>query len=287
MSVLSSDENDLFDIAKGAIPSVMFQDEMSQELIAAFAKIFGASRVQMDAWLAETYILDADGFWLDQLALDRNYRRQVGESDAALAQRIRTFADCVTPAALLALVNAALAAQSLGTGYLVEVRRDKAYVSTGYVRITLPAKALLADGDHFTLDSNAYEFDTNGAVSGGRTAIDISAAVTASDVAQATLAAITAHYPTSGVPQLGTCADVIVEGVTTWTEVVTETTFTINSEHFAYLSRGYRIGKNRVPRIIVILPYGTDSGTSMGILDILQRNKAGGVAVSVEVNQVP
>lgn len=125
---LTTQQQDLFTVAKEALPPIIFQDGMQQELISAYAVVFSSSEDQAKTWLAQTFILTASGIWLDQHARDRNTLRQSGESDAALASRLRTFADAVNVSSITARVNAIQTADGFGNCTLVELRQNTARV---------------------------------------------------------------------------------------------------------------------------------------------------------------
>lgn len=128
MSVLSADEQELFNVAKSTLPRWFFQDGDPEETIAALAKIMQLGRAQVQTWLDATYILQATGFWLDQHARDRALARQNGESDANLRTRIRSYADAVTTPAIKAAVNNLLTQAGVADPCAVyESRRDQAY----------------------------------------------------------------------------------------------------------------------------------------------------------------
>lgn len=132
MSVLSADEQELYNVAKASLPRWFFQDQGADEQVAALAKIMQLGRAQVQTWLDATYILRATGFWLDQHAKDRNLARQSGESDAALRLRIRSYADAVTAPAIAAAVNALLVQDGITDPCAIyESRRDQAYYSSG------------------------------------------------------------------------------------------------------------------------------------------------------------
>jgi hypothetical protein len=129
MSALNANEQALYDAAKAALPRWMFSETSNpQELIAAFAKQFGATWDQLDTWVDQIYILQAFGLWLDQHAKDHGTRRQSTESDAVLQERLRNVEEQVTKAALISAVNNILASAGVsGTCDILELRRDHAY----------------------------------------------------------------------------------------------------------------------------------------------------------------
>lgn len=129
MSTLSPEEQELFDTAKVALPRFFFQkDNAPQETLGAAAKTFQLAKTTIAGWLAQSYILQATGFWLDQHAIDRGTRRQNGETDAALAARIRQVEDAVTVPALRAAVNAVLTTAGLANCTIVENHSAHAFL---------------------------------------------------------------------------------------------------------------------------------------------------------------
>lgn len=132
---LTADQQDLFDLAKEGLPSWWFQDETySQEILQAYAVIIDDARQVIQTWQQMSFLLQATGIWLDQHARDRGTFRQLNESDVALRDRLRNFADAVNVASVLAAANRALANQPITppTGYpaIVELRRDRAFSGT-------------------------------------------------------------------------------------------------------------------------------------------------------------
>jgi len=128
MSTLSSDEQELYDVAAGALPRWLFQDNTPQDLIGEFAKVMQMSRAQAQTWLNMAYIKQATDFWLDQHARDRGTSRRLNEDDADLQTRLRSYQDTVTAPAIQIAVNAALLASGIATSCRIwESRRDQAY----------------------------------------------------------------------------------------------------------------------------------------------------------------
>ena len=66
--------------------------------------------------------------WLDQHARDRGTRRQFGEADPALRDRLRNTPEALTRESLLDSINSILSAEGLAdTANMVELTRDRAY----------------------------------------------------------------------------------------------------------------------------------------------------------------
>ncbi len=295
MSVLTSKEQELFDLVKASIPSWVFQSpDAEQEIIAAAAKAMKLVWDQVDTWLSFTRILDATNEWLDQHAKDRGTRRQTDETDEALRQRLRVYEDAVTVASLNEVMESLLEADGItADGALLELRRYRAHLLTHAAIIQAVAAALLSDGETFDVSdgttTETYEFDTGGGVSPGNIAVDISTAVTAEDVSAALVAALTGDFTVETdlydetkiylVPASGNSLAL--------TDSVSEPTFTVTSgRKDAYLSRGYRIG-SRLNTIILILPYGTTDATRDSIIEAARQKKGGGIRVLVEVRGTP
>lgn len=134
MSVLSAREQMLFDSAKKALPSWLFEDESVQELIAAFAKQIAPCWDEAEIRIRDTFIGTSSTDALNQHAKDRGTRRQGNETDPALTARLRYQDDAVTPAAVRTVANNGLEADgvTIPVGYpgLVELRRDRAFFCT-------------------------------------------------------------------------------------------------------------------------------------------------------------
>ena len=134
---LTSSEQELFDFALAGLPAWFQDDERAMEDLAAMAVQVGAARTQQADWFPNTLIGDAVGAvgddpdWLNEHARDRGTSRQESETDPALRERIRNVGDVVTVPALLDAAQAIVDADSVvGTVYMVELRRDKAFIGS-------------------------------------------------------------------------------------------------------------------------------------------------------------
>jgi hypothetical protein len=130
VSVLIPDAQELLNIALDALPKILTTPQV--EMLAAAAREMALAKAQISKWQAETFIKQADGIWLDQAAVDRATRRQNGESDAVLANRLPIPPDVVTYPALLAGIQAILNAAGVTSplGALVELRAGAARMGT-------------------------------------------------------------------------------------------------------------------------------------------------------------
>lgn len=302
MSTLSPAEQEIFDVAKESIPRFFFQKQGApQEIFAAAAKAFGLARSQIDAWLSETLIGQADGFWLDQHAIDRGTRRQANETDPPLASRIRSVEDAVTLPALEAAsttVLSAAAGADVGAD-IVELRAHKGFFANLRMKIQAIDPALLADGEAFSIrdgvTTRVFEFDKNGSIVGGHVSVNISASTTVAHVVAALVTAINGLGNLLAVVNPFDATQVVVfsstpnVSVTLVSETVINPAFLISEgKNAAFASRGYRFG-SLPPRnaLIVILPYGTSAGAAQAVGDMLRQKKGGGIIVHVETRRIP
>jgi hypothetical protein len=123
-------EQKLLNVAKASLPRWLFADG-DPPAIVADAKVFARLWDQLDEWIDATYLTRAPGIWLDQHAVDRNTRRQAGETDAALAERLRHPLDAITLPALTARAQAIVDAEGIGgTVTILELRRVRAFVGS-------------------------------------------------------------------------------------------------------------------------------------------------------------
>lgn len=91
---------------KSWVPSWFFDDEVySEAVFQALAKAFSQADSEMRSYLADTFILSATGYTLDQFGYERNIIRYANENDAQYLQRIRNMANVLTPSSLILLAN--------------------------------------------------------------------------------------------------------------------------------------------------------------------------------------
>lgn len=129
--MLSAKGQNLFDVAKGVLPRLLFTDKTQAEMLAGAANLFAAAWDQIDLWVGLTQILVATGIYLDQHAFDRGTSRQAGETDAMLRNRLRKIDDAVTTSAILAAVNSVLTSGGItASAALVQLRAKRAFFST-------------------------------------------------------------------------------------------------------------------------------------------------------------
>lgn len=119
-----------FDHTKAALPRFLFQLATApHDVLGGYAKMMESFDTQLTLWLTEAYIKTSSGIWLDQHARDHGTTRRASETDVALRERLGLSKNVVVTRLLLTTVNAILAAAGYGTASVVEIRRDKAFLS--------------------------------------------------------------------------------------------------------------------------------------------------------------
>ncbi len=130
---LTAEQQELVDFAKRALPR-WFKEPRDEEFLGAAATIHDGVLQRVRFWLStQTKITTAEGAtadepdWLNQHANDRSTLRAGVETDPTLRARLRSFADALTPVALLEAVNNILSAAGFGPAFLVECPSDAGY----------------------------------------------------------------------------------------------------------------------------------------------------------------
>lgn len=132
---LNASQELLYKWLKSSLPSWAFTTSLG-EAWESIAVVFDAVRTLGYSWARSTFILEAQGSWLDLLARDWGTARRLGESDDSLRDRLRNPEDAVTEPALEAGADGILAAMGTATGAkIVSLRMDCArfvtYAATG------------------------------------------------------------------------------------------------------------------------------------------------------------
>ena len=121
---LTTRQQRLYQRLKSAMPSWAFATATG-EVWESIAVVFDTVREQMRSWVNATYILRAQGSWLDVHANERGTQRKLGESDPSLRERLRTPEDAVTEPSLEAAADAILVAAGGPSGaVVVSLRMD-------------------------------------------------------------------------------------------------------------------------------------------------------------------
>lgn len=293
---LTAEQEKIASWIRGAVPKWFTSTPRAEEDIGALVLIFDAVRAQVAAWREQGAILTADGpvlsggdivepDWLNQHAKDRNTHRQDGETDAALRERLRRYEDAVTVSALLSVVNAMLdAAGVTSNNYgLVELRRDKAYLTTRQ-RITGTGDALTKSGNEVVLTDAAANF------AGGMLRWDRGEVAPTITIAGATSPANDGTFPVTGFIGPGNTAVSYVNA--SGVSEVFAGTWAINDalhdRQDAYVGRGYRCGNGRLPSggqlpaLVVIIPYNASEALRLAVAEAVRQRKAAGTYVIVE-----
>lgn len=284
---LTAEEQRLFDFAKAALPPWIRDDD---EFLLGCAKMFGSVQATIDYWIGQTLITTALGptatspDWLNQHARDRDTNRQPGETSEALRDRLRNVPDALIPSALIAAANAILVADGIaGTAAIVELPRSGAYLGS-YLAMSGVGGVFVQAGTSSKFTPDALPWPTPPWQS-------------------ATITPVRGHRLTiSGAFDAGNDGARIITGLEGNAAIVTnaggvdadDATVTWTVERLdvegnvrdgfarAYLGRGYRMSKPRPLGIVLILPYGSTSGTEASVREMLRQKKAGGFYVRVE-----
>lgn len=223
--------------------------------------------------------------WLQQHARDRGTARQLGETDAALRERLRNVPDAVTRPSLLTAAQAIVdAAGVVGTVALVELRRDKGFFRTaasdagtdgtftgvapdlrfeplaGFA--APPFRAIEEEVEHRIVFSGASLAGNDGTFTITGLAEDAAAYTNASGAAA-------------------------VDTSLTWTVQKHDRDGNLlDGFQDSFLSRGDRMGDDRAA-IVVILPFGCTESTRQSVLEEIRQRKGAGVQVFVECRLNP
>lgn len=288
---LTAEEQELLDFALAGMPP-WFRDTEARDMAleGAYAKMMGAARAQTSYWFGQALIGTATGAtattpdWLQLHAIDRGTRRQDGESDAALRSRLRTYPDALTVATILAAAQAVIdAAGVAGTVYMLELRRDRAYMGKNGPQTGTGGTFTAQAGDLHSFQPTAgwsrpplvglqpnitWKLVISGAADGGN---DGTFEVTELDEDRAVF--------TNAAGVAGADAGVTwrVDRYDQDGNLLTEGT----GRQDAYLSRGHRMGA-QFSSILLILPFGTTAAIAASVEEAVRQRKAAGVRVIVE-----
>lgn len=260
------------------------------EFLLASAQVMTAVQTQTEYLFKQTLITTADGptadapDWLQQHARDRGTSRQVGESNAALAQRLRTIPDALTRQALLDAANAALATAGVaGSAALLELPRDGAFYGS-YTALTGTGGAFTQVGttSKFTpaaLPWPAPPFQAASVAPVRTWQLVISGAAHAGNNGTRAITGLDGNAAI--VTNAGGVAG--ADATVTWkAQRLDQTGNVTDGFHRAYYGRGFRWAQTRPFTVLVILPFGTDLGTQNSVTEALRLKKAAGFKVIVE-----
>ena len=287
---------DYIDHVLNALPRWFSRPERTFENIKAFAEMFQDVEDQIVFWRSQANILDAVGAvtgepdWLQQHAVDRGTRRQEGETDAALRDRLRSFPDALHRNALLTAAQSIVDATGVvGTVVMLELRRDRGHFGK-YSSDTGTGgtfAALTGTEFSFTPDTpfaSPLEVNFPGSGDRGNPQLVVSGANSGGNdgtfpVLRLEGSAVVFDNAT-GVAEADPTA--------TWTLQKRETNGNvIDGFDRAYFGRGYRMAANHQTAFVMILPFGTTEATRLAVLEMLRQKKGAGVLAIVERRQSP
>lgn len=287
---LSADDLDYLNFALSALPRWM---NASDEFLHGAAKLFGTGvKGQIDYWFGQTLIGNALGAgadtpdWLNQHARDRGTARQNGEIDVALRARLRNVPDALTRDSIIAAANLILAASSIaGSAAMVELPRDAAHFGT-FTANTGTGGTFATNGAspgfQFT-PTVAFAAPPYRAASVVRLiqsySITIAGASNAANNGTFAIAGlnINAAKYNNGSGVAGADAGV------TWTiNKLDRRGNKISGHGKSFLSRGFRMAGAGRGEIVLMLPYGSTSGTLASVTEMLRQKKAAGIRAIVE-----
>lgn len=290
---LTSDEEELRQVAIKTLPRWYFDQARADEYVAAVAKIFGPVRANTAELLQTlTLISLAPGAtvtepdWLGQHARDRGTSRQDGETTTRLRERLRNIADMITAPALLAAANAILDDAGIADpAVLVELPRDEAYAS-GYTSIT-------GTGGTFTDPTGtAMRFTPTAKFPAPPYQAARPGLVWKLTIAGAADAGNDGTFATTAV--FGDAAEYVNAGGVAGADAGVDWTLEKYDVEGnlrdgwtrAFAGRGYRVGSS-LPAIVLILPYPTTEAIRREVVEMLRLKKAGGVLALVERREIP
>lgn len=116
---------DLVQVYRGSLPLDLTTDQIGVDIAYTIATMMSRSEEEITAYVNGARLSTATGLFLDQHARDRGLRRQDGETDDQLRDRLRTPPKAGTVTAITDAIN-----QILGTDdelYLIELPKDSLY----------------------------------------------------------------------------------------------------------------------------------------------------------------
>jgi len=266
--------------AQASLPRFLFVHERPDEVLNAFACLFANVSEFCTTYFDQTLIIGATNLppdFLDLHARDRNSRRQLGELDNTLRDRLRNFPDALTEPALESAAQEIVdAAGIVGTFELVELRLDKAFFQTmtkdtgtggtfatgpvSFVPLTTPGTPRPRVGDDIIV-SGAASAGNNGTFSITGVLLD------------------NIQYTNGG-------AVAEVDATVTWEFQERDSANNITDGfQYAYFDRGYRFG-NQTAIIIAIIPFTANTtiraATASAIAEMLRQKKGAGVLAIIE-----
>lgn len=308
---LTADEQELLDFGVGALPDWV---SPSDPILTAAAKPMGAARAIGDYLFKQALITTADGptattpDWLNQHARDRGTSRQLGESDAALAARLRVIPDALTRPAILAAANAVLSAAGVsGQAALLEMPRDGAWIGRYFtIQQSDPGGGVFAHLGSAMTFTPATPFMRGiqqiwtppSVFPGTRYRLQIQFANDSGNNGTFEIIGLVGNAMVYANPSgVDRAADTAAVSVITRLDATGNptdgpTTYVGGSPvsgGFArsFCNRGWRVVQARPFELRLILPFGTSAGTAASVAESIRLKKAAGYVVAIEVRQHP
>lgn len=232
-----------------------------------------------------TQIIEPD--WLNQHARDRGTRRQIGETDPALRDRLRNTPEALTRSSILDAINSILQAEGLADpANMVELKRDRAFFGdfTSDADATSGGEFELVTGTTFKFTpavpfAKPMEVGFPRSGNQGNPRITFSGSTSAGNDGTFEVTALDGdaviYVNATGVAE--------VDAATDWVLSKHDVEGNIRDGFKrAYFSRGYRMGRHKPPTIIPILPFGCDAGTLNSVNEMLRQKKGAGVIARAE-----
>jgi len=292
---MATKQEDLLSFARAALPAWFTSDERIQEELHAFAEQHAVAWEVIEYWLRQTRILLADGpvgslpDWLGQLAIDRGTRRQDGEDDDVLRERLRNREELITRVSLLAAAQAIVDADpdfGTGTVAMLELRRDRAFfvdlvadTGTGGV-FTGPVDDVMTFTPDAGFDGHRPPFRAIEPAVEHR--IELAGGAIGDNEGDFVITGISGN----GASFTNAIGVADVDPTMGWTVTRYRGGNLRTGFAHSYLSRGYRMGSQR-STFIMILPFGTTAGTEAGIREMLRIKKGAGIKAILERRTSP
>lgn len=289
------EQQSLYDFARDSVPKLFFSKQRPEEEIRLMVEIFDRVRAEQDLIFSQSLILNAtDGppDYLNQHAIDRNTRRQVGESNVALRSRLRTVEDAVTHPSLVDAIQAVLDAEStVGPFALVEFTYDQSYFAE-WVSDT-------GIGGEFVGTAPDMEFGPDAGFASANSALSVVSNFRPQIVGDNLIVSGATNPLNDGtfevtglngarVTYQNAAGVAGADASAAWThEKVDDLDGNVmDGFSMAFFDRGNRFATTR-PTILVILPFGCTAGTRESVLEALRQKKGAGVVAIVECRTIP
>lgn len=302
---LSAAEQKLLDFALAALPSWYQDSNRSFEFESGAAKMAQDAMDKVTDWLVTqarlstaTGATSTEPDWLGQHAVDRGTSRFDGETDTSLAARLKTVPNALTIPSIDEAINTVLSAAGItSAANLVELRQQRIFFSN---ERSYPSGTSYEVGGTFatTAIANQFAFTPSAAWDGSYAPVkdvqEIRGGILV--VVQSAAAGNIGSFPITGLDGdaiLFTNASGVAEVTSTVQWCIDPTDMDGNrraiynidaGKNSSYLSRGYRLGKDRA-KIIALLPEGADDGVINSTTELMRLKKAAGVATAVEAKK--